>query len=105
MSRRGRAGSRDDEAPGADEAVEPGDDLLADGAALPAEPERNGEERAQEDEREADQLGMLLGRPPRRLLLLFRTRAGRFRAHVPGTLPGRHERAFGGTCVPPASYG
>jgi hypothetical protein len=46
----------------AEEAVEAGVDLVADVASVPAEPERNGEEDAEEDEREPDQLGMLL--PP-----------------------------------------
>jgi hypothetical protein len=82
------------EAPGAHEPVEPGDDLLADDAALPPEPEGNGQERANEAEREADQLRMLLGPAAAPPALALSHAGRRFRAHVPGTLPGRHGSAF-----------
>ncbi len=62
----------------AEEAVEPGVDLVAHVAPVPAEPERDGEEDADEDEREPDQLGMLLRPAPlrARALLLAHARRG-----------------------------
>ena len=61
----------------AEEAVEPGVDLVAHVAPVPAEPERDGEEDADEDEREPDQLGMLLRPAPfERERFFLRTRAG-----------------------------
>ena len=62
----------DSDAPGADESVEGGVDPVARIAPVPAQPERNGEEDAQEDEYEPEKLVVLL-RPgalrPRALLL------------------------------------
>jgi predicted component of type VI protein secretion system len=54
---------RNPHAPVAEEARERRVDLVADVPSVPAEPERDGEEDAQEDEREPDELGMLLRAP------------------------------------------
>jgi hypothetical protein len=91
--------------PVAEETREGRIDLVADVAAVPAEPERNGEEDAQEDECEPDELGVVLRAPPFfRERLVLRTRAGDFGRRCLGTLLRRHGRQFGGTRRAPASY-
>jgi len=69
---------RNADPPRAEEAVEAGVDLVPDVTPVPAEPERDGEKDADEDECEPDQLGMLLRSAPlrARALLLAHTRRG-----------------------------
>ena len=67
----------DSDAPGADEGIEGGVDPVARIAPVPAEPERNGEEDAEEDECEPEKLVMLLPPGALRPRALLPAHAGR----------------------------
>ena len=67
----------DSDAPGADESIEGGVDPVAGIAPVPAEPERNGEEDAQEDECEPEKLVVLLPPGALRPRALLPAHAGR----------------------------
>jgi hypothetical protein len=73
----------------AEERGEPLVDLAADDAAVPVEPDDDGQEEPERQKSEPEELGMLpSGRaaaPPHLL-----DAGGHLRAHVSGTLPPRH---------------